>query len=246
MFWVIWSEAASGKGTTLDQSWEALSWGKRSETLYTQIWREVLLIIMAAQSNMDWVFWILSNNSHLSEPTCSQATQLTGQLTDQSFICLQGRQPQGSLLKDESADSDKNMTKTNIQNWDLILCCSYLVFLSQQTIHHIIHFVILYILTCQHVFLLVELEFSINIFCYAWSGPAGTRPVPCHDPALAEAINKVKRSNLLWQIFVSSSFPYNDFLETGWKWTWLCLCPSAPDGPSQSSLIMVLAHYSDW
>lgn len=167
-------------------------------------------------------------------PTCSQATQPTGQLTDQSFICLQETQPQGSLLKDESADSDKNMTNTNIQNCDIILRCSYLVFLPQQTIHHIIHFVILYLLTCQHGFLLVELEFSINILCYAWSSPTGTRTVPCHDPAFVEAINKceVKRSNLLWQIFVSSIFPYNDFPETGWKWTWLCFCPYAPDGPS--------------
>lgn len=107
---------------------------------------------MTFQSKTDWVFWTLSNNSHLYMPTCRQAIQLTGQLTDQSFICLQETQPQGSLLKEESADSDKNMTKTNIQNYDIISCCSYLVFLSQQTIHHIIHFVILYLLICQHIF----------------------------------------------------------------------------------------------
>lgn len=85
-------------------------------------------------------------------PTCSQASQTTGQLTDRLFIFLQKTQPQGSLLKDESADSDKNMTKTNIRNWEIILCCSYLGFLSQQKIHHKIHFVVVYLLTRQHVF----------------------------------------------------------------------------------------------
>lgn len=129
-------------------SLKGLNMGSRD----TSIWREVMLTLMTLQSRTEWVFWTLSHNSHLYMPTCSQATQLTGQLTDQSFICLQETQPQGSLLKDESADSDKNMTKANFQNWEMILLCSYLVFLSQQTIHQIIHFVIWYLPTCQHVF----------------------------------------------------------------------------------------------
>lgn len=108
--------------------------------------------------------------------------------TDRSVFYLS---PGNKPLKDESADSDKNMAKTNIRKWDLILCSSYLVFLSQPTIRHIIHFVILYLLTCQHVFLLAEMESTLKIPCYLWSSPAGTRTVTWHDSALVEAINKV-------------------------------------------------------
>lgn len=148
-----------------------------------------MLTLMTLQSRTEWVFWTLSHNSHLYMPTCSQATQLTGQLTDQSFICLQETQPQGSLLKDESADSDKNMTKANFQNWEMILLCSYLVFLSQQTIHQIIHFVIWYLPTCQHVFFVsrprTQLKYIVTL------GLVQLGQGQCHDPALVGAMNKV-------------------------------------------------------
>lgn len=51
------------------------------------------------------VFWTLSNSCHLYMPTCSQQHNW---LTDQPFICLQETQPRSSLLKNKSADSDKN------------------------------------------------------------------------------------------------------------------------------------------